>query len=157
MATSWDPVLLPPGYAYGFSGGPAFDTRITETDDGGEFRVQTLEEPKWRWQALRKNFTPDADVDGLIDWFLARRGPLYGFLYLDPREETHSAASRWPTWCRRVEGRTAIRYSDLPAALHDVRSSDARRHQGFPRDRSDRLHAANEEARRSGAERSAGH
>jgi hypothetical protein len=86
MATSWDPVLLPPGYAYGFSGGPAFDTRITETGGGGEFRVQTLEEPKWRWQALRKNFSPDADVDGLIDWFLARRGPLYGFLFLDPRD-----------------------------------------------------------------------
>lgn len=86
MATSWDPVLLPPGYAFGFTGGPAFDVRIDRTDGGGEFRVQVLEEPFWRWQALRKNFSDEADVSGLIDWFLARRGPLYGFLFLDPAD-----------------------------------------------------------------------
>lgn len=86
MANSWDNVLLPPGYAYGFTGGPAFDTRISRGDGGGETRVQVVEEPVWKWSALRKNFRDGADVSGLVDWFLARRGALYGFLFLDPAD-----------------------------------------------------------------------
>ncbi len=86
MSNSWDNVLLPPGYAYGFSGGPAFDTRITKMDGGGEQRVQVVDEPTWRWSATRKNFEAadvgDANVKGLVDFFLARRGSLYGFLFL---------------------------------------------------------------------------
>ena len=93
MSNSWDSVLLPPGYAYGFSGGPDFETRIIPTD-GSEFRLQMREEPIWSWSALRRNFGADADVGSLIDFFLARRGSLYGFLFLDPRDfstfENHS-------------------------------------------------------------------
>lgn len=85
MSNSWDPITLPPGYAYGFSGGPEFDVRIRSTD-GGEFRLQVRDEPTWRWSALRRNFGDDADVGSLIDFFLARRGNLYGFLFLDPRD-----------------------------------------------------------------------
>lgn len=94
MGHSWDPVLLPPGYAWGFTGGPAFDTRIRRNDGFGENRVQVLDEPVWRWQALRKNFGPDADVDVLLRWFLARRGALYGFLFLDPRDFSTAADGR---------------------------------------------------------------
>jgi uncharacterized protein (TIGR02217 family) len=83
MSNSFDPIILPPGYAYGFSGGPAFDTRITRMDGGGEQRVQIQEEPAWRWSAMRRNFGDGADVSKLVDWFLARRGALYGFLFLD--------------------------------------------------------------------------
>lgn len=86
MSNSWDPVVLPPGYSYGFTGGPAFDTRIRRMDGGGESRVQVIDEPSWKWQATRKNFGDDADVDGLLRWFLARRGALYGFLFLDARD-----------------------------------------------------------------------
>lgn len=85
MSNSWDNVLLPPGYAYGFSGGSDFETRIIPTD-GSEFRLQMREDPIWSWSALRRNFGADADVSSLIDFFLARRGPLYGFLFLDPRD-----------------------------------------------------------------------
>lgn len=85
MSNSFDPITLPPGYAYGFSGGPEFDTRIRSTD-GGEFRLQVRDEPTWRWSALRRNFGDDADVGSLIDFFLARRGNLYGYLFLDPRD-----------------------------------------------------------------------
>ncbi|MFY9345582.1 MAG: DUF2460 domain-containing protein [Planctomycetota bacterium] len=91
MANSWDNCLLPPGYAYGFSGGPAFDTRIVRMDGGGEQRVQSLEEPRWRWSALRKNFGNGADVSGLVSFFLARRGALYGFLFVDPADRTTNA------------------------------------------------------------------
>lgn len=84
MSRSWDPVLLPPGYAYGFSGGPAFDTRILRMDGSGEQRVQVREEPVWKWSALRRNFRNGADVAGLRDFYLARRGAFYGFLFLDP-------------------------------------------------------------------------
>lgn len=94
MATSWDAVLLPPGYAYGFSGGPAFDTRFHRMDGYGEQRVQVVDEPLWKWQAVRKNFRNEADVDGLLRWFLARRGALYGFLFLDPRDFSTSADGR---------------------------------------------------------------
>lgn len=86
MSNSFDSVLLPPGYAYGFTGGPAFDTRISRMDGGGEQRVGLLEEPRWRWSALRKNFSPEADIRSLTNWFLARRGALYGFLFFDPQD-----------------------------------------------------------------------
>lgn len=85
MTNSWDNVLLPPGYAYGFSGGPAHDTRIVKMDGGGEQRIQVREEPIWRWSALRKNFR-DADVRGLRNWVLARKGALFGWLFLDPSD-----------------------------------------------------------------------
>lgn len=96
MSHSWDPVLLPPGYAYGFTGGPSFDTRIHTMDGYGEQRVQVVDEPKWKWQAVRKNFPDDADVDGLLRWFLARRGALYGFLFLDPRDFSTAEDGRSP-------------------------------------------------------------
>lgn len=94
MANSWDPVLLPPGYAYGFTGGPAFDTRYIKMDGGGQQRVQVVEEPIWRWSALRKNFRNGADVNGLRDFFLARRGGLYGFLFLDPADSSTAPDGR---------------------------------------------------------------
>jgi uncharacterized protein (TIGR02217 family) len=91
MSNSWDQVLLPPGYAYGFTGGPSFDTRARRMDGGGESRVQVLEEPRWFWSALRKNFRDGADVNGLRNFFLARRGSLYGFLFADPQDlSTHA-------------------------------------------------------------------
>jgi uncharacterized protein (TIGR02217 family) len=85
MTNSFDPVLFPPGYAYGFAGGPAHDTRIVKMDGGGEQRVQVREEPVWRWSAIRKNFR-DADVRGLRNWVLARKGALFGWLFLDPAD-----------------------------------------------------------------------
>jgi len=94
VAISFDCVLLPPGYAYGFSGGPVFDTRIGSTDGGGEYRVQIQDEPRWRWSALRKNFRDGADAAGLTNWFLARRGALYGFLFLDPADFSTAADHR---------------------------------------------------------------
>lgn len=94
MAHSWDAVLLPPGYAYGFSGGPWFDVRKHRMDGGGEQRVQILEEPLWRWSALRRNFRNDADVDDLVDFYLARRGETYGFLFLDPADFSTSPTDR---------------------------------------------------------------
>jgi uncharacterized protein (TIGR02217 family) len=96
MAHSFDAILFPPGYAYGFTGGPSFDTRITRMDGGGEQRVQMREEPLWRWSGVRQNFRDGADVNGLVDWFLARRGAQFGFLFLDARDfstaEDHTGA-----------------------------------------------------------------
>jgi uncharacterized protein (TIGR02217 family) len=105
VAISFDNVLLPPGYALGFSGGPSFDTRIVRMDGGGEQRVQVAEEPRWRWSALRRNFPDGADVDGLVDFYLARRGALYGFLFLDPRDfSTHESHRDAPTALDQVIG-----------------------------------------------------
>ena len=86
MTNSWDNVVLPPGYAYSFSGGPGFDTRIVSMDGGGEQRVQTKAEPTWRWSAMRRNFRDGADVRDLIRFFLSRRGAVYGFLFIDPMD-----------------------------------------------------------------------
>lgn len=86
MTNSYDPVIFPPIYSYGFSGGPAFETRVVRMDGGGEQRVQIQQEPLWRWSATRENVKAisGADPDGVRDWFLARRGALYGFLFIDP-------------------------------------------------------------------------
>lgn len=96
MTVSWDPVILPPGYSYGFTGGPAFDTRFITMDGGGEQRVQVRDEPIWRWSGTRKNFRDGADVTGLVSWFLARRGGLIGFLFLDPRDHTTNQDGQSP-------------------------------------------------------------
>ena len=86
MTNSFDPVILPPVYSYGFTGGPSFDTRVVRMDGGGEQRVQVQQEPIWRWSATRENVSAiaGADPEGIRDWFLARRGALYGFLFIDP-------------------------------------------------------------------------
>lgn len=90
MTNSYDPVILPPVYSYGFSGGPSFDTRVIRMDGGGEQRIQVQQEPLWRWSATRDNVKAinGADPDGIRDWFLARRGALYGFLFIDPMDYT---------------------------------------------------------------------
>jgi uncharacterized protein (TIGR02217 family) len=60
-------------------------------DGGGEQRVQMREEPLWRWSGVRRNFEDDADVNGLVAWFLARRGAQFGFLFADARDFTTRA------------------------------------------------------------------
>jgi uncharacterized protein (TIGR02217 family) len=84
MTVSWDNVILDPIYSYGFTGGPGFGTRIVQTDGGGEERVSVIAEPIWNWSAVRENVGKLSDVIGLRDFFLARRGALYGFLFFDP-------------------------------------------------------------------------
>jgi uncharacterized protein (TIGR02217 family) len=95
MTNSYDPVILPPIYSYGFSGGPSFDTRVIRMDGGGEQRVQIQQEPVWRWSATRENVSAinGADPDGIRDWFLARRGALYGFLFVDPIDYSTSGSN----------------------------------------------------------------
>ena len=84
MTSSWDNVILDPIYSYGFTCGPGFGTRIIQTDGGGEERVSVISEPIWSWTATRENVGDLSDVVGLRDFFLARRGALYGFLFFDP-------------------------------------------------------------------------
>lgn len=84
MTVSWDNVILDPVYSYGFTGGPGFGTRIVQTDGGGEERVSVIAEPIWNWSAVRENVGDLSDVKGLRDFFIARRGALYGFLFFDP-------------------------------------------------------------------------
>lgn len=104
MSNSFDNVLLPPGYANGFTGGPAFDTRIVPMDSG-EQRVQVKDEPSWRWSALRRNFGDGANVRQLCDFFLARRGALYGFLFLDAADySSNRDGSTAPTFLDQVIG-----------------------------------------------------
>lgn len=89
MSGSWDNVILDPIYSYGFSGGPGFGTRVVQMDGGGEQRLQIQSEPIWTWSASRDNFESfGVDASGLRDFFLARRGALYGFLFIDPTDYT---------------------------------------------------------------------
>ena len=105
MTVSWDNVILDPIYSYGFSGGPSFGTRIVQTDGGGEERVQVLSEPIWSWSATRENVGDIADVNGLRDFFLARRGALYGFLFIDPVDfSTGTDGTAAPTVLNEVVG-----------------------------------------------------
>lgn len=95
---SWDEVLLPPLYSYGFTGGPGWNTKITALDGGGEQRLQFESDPKWRWSALRRNFKDIAgnpiDVTELVDFYLARRGAQYGFMFVDPNHYNTTPTGR---------------------------------------------------------------
>jgi len=105
MTNSIDPVFLPPGYSYGFAGGPAFDTRYTVADGGGESRVQILEEPKWRWTAQRENYDGIVNTSTLTDFFLARRGGFYGFYFIDSIDfTTNSDGKTAPTMLDQLIG-----------------------------------------------------
>jgi len=109
MIQSWDNVLLPPAYAYGFTGGPQHDTHVSRADGGGESRIQFEEDPKWRFAAMRRNFKDTAgnpqDVSELVKFIRSRRGALYGFLFVNAAEySTHSNGRGVPTLIDQVIG-----------------------------------------------------
>jgi uncharacterized protein (TIGR02217 family) len=83
-------VQFPTDISYGSSGGPGFSTKIIESDSGDETRIA-------RWAQARRRYNVAygvksyAQLAAVRDFYLARRGPLYGFRYKDFTDCTSSA------------------------------------------------------------------
>lgn len=86
-------VNFPASLNYGSSGGPGHSTNIIEVDSGQEERVV-------RWSGARRRYNAayqvkDRDSLGeLMDFYLARSGPAYGFRFKDWSDYTTAANHR---------------------------------------------------------------
>lgn len=66
----------------GASGGPGFSTQIITVDSGAEERIP-------RWESARRRYEisyaiqSKADLQGLIDFYIARQGTAFGFRFRD--------------------------------------------------------------------------
>lgn len=73
---------MPSHVAFGSSGGPEYRTEIVQTASGHEYRNSL-----WRTPLRRYNITsgrrPLADIQAFANFFNARSGRLYGFLWRD--------------------------------------------------------------------------
>ena len=74
--------VVPLGVAYGASGGPRFQTGVTETDAGFEARSTRWADGLIRADLGQRRMT-DAEWSGLRNFFRARRGRYEAFLYRD--------------------------------------------------------------------------
>lgn len=79
---SFHDVLFPPEISYGSSGGPGFNTTVLELASGHEQRNINWSEVKAKYDVSYGVKTPD-EMDKLIEFFYARNGKAYGFLYKD--------------------------------------------------------------------------
>lgn len=75
-------VRFPDKLSYGSRGGPGFSTAIVEVDSGAEQRVA-------RWSDARRRYNvaygvkSRKDLAELIEFYVARQGPAYGFRFKD--------------------------------------------------------------------------
>ena len=87
---SFHEVRFPTNISFNSAGGPGYNTNIIETDSGSKVRLA-------RWQnALRKydvayGIKKQEDLATVIDFFLARHGPVNGFRYKDWLDYTTGA------------------------------------------------------------------
>lgn len=90
---SFDEVQFPTDLSYGTRGGPGFRTEILQTDSGSENRIA-------RWSNARRKYNvayaikDHADVLRVMEFYLARHGPLRGFRFQDPYDHTTNADHR---------------------------------------------------------------
>jgi uncharacterized protein (TIGR02217 family) len=75
-------VRFPTSISFNSSGGPGYNTNIIETDSGSDVRIA-------RWSNAKRKYNvacgirTQADLSLLLDFYLARQGPTYGFRYKD--------------------------------------------------------------------------
>ena len=92
-----DSAVFPEGIAYGSRGGPTFSTSIIEIDSGAEERVGRWALSRRRWDASYGIKVLD-DVYTVQAFFLARKGPLNGFLWQDPIDMASTVDGRTTSW-----------------------------------------------------------
>ena len=81
---------LPQSVAYGFQGGPEWNTAIVELDNGGEVRNGQWKYPKMRYSASFNNLSAAGQRE-VMAAFYAVRGRLYAFRFSDPMDnEAHN-------------------------------------------------------------------
>jgi len=73
---------FPTGISYRSSGGPGYSTAILEVDSGAEERVARWDAARRQYNAAYgvKNYT---DLSDLTKFYIARKGPAFGFRYKD--------------------------------------------------------------------------
>lgn len=87
MPAEFHDVRIPLAYSYGTRGGPGFRTRIFERDSGFNHRID-------RWDYIRSKFTATYsvrslnDISRLLEFYLCRNGPVYGFRFKDYEDFT---------------------------------------------------------------------
>lgn len=79
--------LLPECVAYGFQGGPEWNTAIVELDNGGEVRNAQWKFPRMRYSAAYNNLDKEAQGH-VMAAFYAARGRLLAFRFNDPLDNT---------------------------------------------------------------------
>lgn len=79
---SFHDVVFPEAISYGSSGGPQFNTTIIELANGHEQRNINWAETRAKYDAKFGVKTID-QMEELLDFFNARRGRAYGFLFKD--------------------------------------------------------------------------
>lgn len=87
---AFDNVRLDPTVSYGFSGGPGFRTDIATADGSWEERTQNWRKAKFAWNFSRDNWRA-IDIGKLYRFYLARRGSLYSFRFLDHHDYSTAA------------------------------------------------------------------
>lgn len=83
-------VQFPPTISYGSAGGPGFSTVIVETDSGSEQRVARWQTPRRRYDAAY-GVKKLEDIHAVQAFYIARKGPAYGFRFKDWLDFTSAA------------------------------------------------------------------
>jgi uncharacterized protein (TIGR02217 family) len=73
-------VQFPTDISYGARGGPSFSTAVIVLDSGAEERVARWTSPRYKFDASYGIKTFD-QLQTVIDFYIARLGPAYGFRY----------------------------------------------------------------------------
>lgn len=109
-------VQFPTNLSYRSSGGPGWSTEIIEMDSGAEERVSRWVYPRHQWNAAYAIRTPE-DLALLKAFYVARRGPAFGFRFKDWFDHTSS-----------VEGIKIATYptthNDQPIGIGDASETD---------------------------------
>lgn len=90
--TDFHDVRFPTALAFGASGGPEFITEIIQLSNGKEVRNTPHALPRRRYNALA-GLKSVEDIIALKEFFVARRGRLYSFRFLDPFDNRSCAVT----------------------------------------------------------------
>lgn len=86
-------VLFPEDISYGSAGGPGFKTTVIQLDSGAEQRFARWSTPRRTYEAKYGVKTLD-QLSTLLDFYVARAGPLHSFRYKDFLDFTTAADHR---------------------------------------------------------------
>lgn len=82
MSSFHDTAVFPQNISYGSSGGPETSTAILQLDSGEEQRIGRRARPLRQYD-VRYGIKSEADLITLQQFYITRRGPLFGFRYFD--------------------------------------------------------------------------
>lgn len=90
MPVSFRDILFPTGLAYGFHGGPGFNTTVLELGSGFERRNINWSKSRAKYDISHLMKDPDKFSE-LLDWMYAMMGRAYSFKFWDNFDDTITA------------------------------------------------------------------